>query len=121
VSDRFVASYLSHEAQHWADYKSFPRLEQTDLEYRAKLAELVAFKRPKRRLEYFRSEANNDPRMPHCFAAFHIVERMDELMDQKDMSISESAKLLLCEHTEELKKIGAKKVASALLKKGHSR
>jgi len=41
-SAHFRVNLLAHEAQHCADYQSYPKLTQTDLEYRAKLAELSA-------------------------------------------------------------------------------
>lgn len=40
-SEAFRVSYLAHEAQHFTDYKRFPQLEGPELEYRAKLVELV--------------------------------------------------------------------------------
>lgn len=40
-SETFRVSYLAHEAQHFSDYERFPALEGPELEYRAKLVELV--------------------------------------------------------------------------------
>lgn len=40
-SESFRVSYLAHEAQHFSDYQHFPALEGPELEYRAKLVELV--------------------------------------------------------------------------------
>jgi hypothetical protein len=40
-SEEYRVSLLAHEAQHFADYRRYPKLEGTDLEYRAKLVELI--------------------------------------------------------------------------------
>jgi len=40
-SERFKISYLAHEGQHFSDYAHYPKLEQPELEYRAKLTELA--------------------------------------------------------------------------------
>lgn len=39
-SENFLVSYLAHEGRHFSDYKLFPELSNTELEYRAKLTEL---------------------------------------------------------------------------------
>lgn len=39
-SERFLVSFLKHEAQHAADMKRFPRITPAELEYRAKLVEI---------------------------------------------------------------------------------
>jgi hypothetical protein len=43
-SENFLISYLVHEAQHFQDYQLFPHMENAyaiELEYRAKLAEII--------------------------------------------------------------------------------
>lgn len=40
-SENYKISYLTHEGQHFSDYNHFPQLQQRDLEYRAKLIELI--------------------------------------------------------------------------------
>lgn len=72
-SEAFRVSYLTHEAQHFSDYKKHPGLSSGELEYRAKLAELVASKRPAKLMEKFTAEAKNDPSLPHSFAACRVV------------------------------------------------
>ena len=39
-SERFLVSFLKHEAQHTVDMKHFPEISPAELEYRAKLVEL---------------------------------------------------------------------------------
>jgi len=41
TDETFRVSYLAHESQHFSDYQRFPGLEGWQLEYRAKLVELV--------------------------------------------------------------------------------
>ena len=74
--EAFTVSYLTHEAQHFSDYRRFTGLSQSDLEFRAKLAELAASSRPARLLKKFISEAKNDPKLPHSFAAFQVVRAL---------------------------------------------
>jgi len=73
-SEAFRVSYLTHEAQHFSDYKRFPGLAQVDLEYRAKLAELITSRDGHSLLRKFRAEARSDDALPHCFAAYKIME-----------------------------------------------
>lgn len=113
-SDAFRASYLAHEAQHYADYTTFPKLNQANLEYRAKLAELVSLSRPSRRLEFFRSEAKNDSTKPHCLASYRLIKHFDLGKIQQAKSISEIAAQLLRDHTAALMKAGAKTASNGL-------
>ncbi len=95
--ESFRVSYLTHEAQHFSDYKRFPKLSQTDLEYRAKLAELVAAKKTTRLLMKFRSEAKNDPKFPHSHAAWRVINDLNT-----KGSIQDEASRILREHSHAL-------------------
>ena len=73
-SEKFQVSYLTHEAQHFADYKSFPKLTGADLEYRAKLAELSAAKETVYELiSKFIDGSDNNRRNAHPFANFCLI------------------------------------------------
>ena len=72
-SETYRLSYLHHEAQHFADYRTFPKLKQSGLEYRAKLAELAVLSRPMKLIEHLRQQAKKDPTQPHPFAAYRIL------------------------------------------------
>ncbi|QCJ42258.1 hypothetical protein FAY30_10265 [Bacillus sp. S3] len=78
-SSEFQVSYLKHEAQHLSDYTRFPHLLPKDLEYRAKLVELIYEPRPFRLLKKFSYEAKNDPNFPHPYSSFVIMSRMAKL------------------------------------------
>jgi hypothetical protein len=69
----FTVSLLGHEAQHVADHHAFPGLGSGELEYRAKLVELIGFTSAEERLAFFLTDAANDPSQPHPWAAHRIV------------------------------------------------
>jgi hypothetical protein len=74
ASESFSVSYLAHESQHFADYKRFPKLEQPELEYRAKLVELS--KAQKTSLELVRRFAawgGESRSAPHSFANSKVI------------------------------------------------
>lgn len=108
-SSKFAIHYLAHEAQHFLDYKQFPKLLQPDLEYRAKLVELSLLMNPKKFINKLQSEAKNDFKIPHSFAAYQIVEKLRHSEVQPQLL----AQRLLAEHTQLLKLRGAKKVKTA--------
>lgn len=74
----FRVSLLGHEAQHVADHRAFPGLTSVELEYRAKLVELIGFEAVEDRLRFFLGDAADDPARPHPFAARLIVGRLAE-------------------------------------------
>ena len=124
-SERFLVSYLTHEAQHFFDYKKFPKLNQLDLEYRAKLAELgVAERSGKKLLRKFNLSAGKDKKYPHSYANYMVIKDiLDKLHIGKDISrlhrvkikdINVVAKNLLKENSELLLRKCAKTVISIL-------
>ena len=74
----FQVSLLGHEAQHVADHRAFPGLSSAELEYRAKLVELIGFDSVDDRLRFFVADAADDSEQPHPFAAHLIVDRLAE-------------------------------------------
>ena len=109
-SSKSLVHYLAHEAQHFADYKSFPKLQQVDLEYRAKLAELSLTDSPNRFLKKLKLEAINDKHKPHSFAAYAILKSIGDSSSAKKIRLS--AEKNLKEHSEKLKSLGAKTVTT---------
>jgi len=68
-SESFRVSYLGHEAQHFSDYKRFPKLEAPELEYRAKLVEIaMADTTLHSLLEAFTHNGSNSRDNPHGHA-----------------------------------------------------
>jgi hypothetical protein len=74
----FQVSLLGHEAQHVADHRAHPGLSSAELEYRAKLVELIGYESVEERLAFFLSDASDDPEQPHPYAAHQIVTRLSE-------------------------------------------
>ena len=76
-SEPFQVHFLKHEAQHIVDYTANPELSGVDLEYRAKLVELIYSKRDI--FEYFLREASNeDFNNSHAYASYRIVENLSK-------------------------------------------
>ncbi|WP_449539678.1 hypothetical protein [Ferdinandcohnia sp. Marseille-Q9671] len=72
-TDAFHVSFLKHEAQHFSDYEQFPKLKGPDLEYRAKLVEIIYYSN----LDFFEKllvQAVNNPN-PHNYSAYIILKR----------------------------------------------
>ncbi|MGG0186428.1 hypothetical protein [Bacillus rhizoplanae] len=75
----FLYSYLAHEAQHLADYEDFPCLLPVDLEYRAKLVELIYHPlNNKVLMKRFLSDADNNRENPHPYASYVICANLSK-------------------------------------------
>lgn len=73
-SDRFRASLLGHETQHFADLKRFPALKPWELEYRAKFTELwTARSTLADRLASFAASQSDDEDSPHTYANKRVL------------------------------------------------
>ena len=80
-SERFRVSYLAHEAQHFSDLRRFPKLEQPELEYRAKLVELSrAEDSLYPLLEAFTRQSGTDRKSPHAFAGLRIAQHFSKAL-----------------------------------------
>lgn len=76
----FQNSFLKHEAQHIVDFQQFPEMESIDLEYRAKLVEVMYFTSPEYRFHKILREAEDTPEFPHKKASHRIVQDMSSLL-----------------------------------------
>lgn len=85
----FQVSFLGHEAQHVADHRAFPGLTSGELEYRAKLVELIGHQAVDDRLAFFLDDARDDPDHPHPHAAHLIVERLSGRLFGRAASVDE--------------------------------
>lgn len=80
-SENFRVSYLAHEARHFSDYRRFPKLEQPELEYRAKLTELVLAEQSGHRLiSTFARSVGRDRSSPHNFANYWVAKDMSNVI-----------------------------------------
>jgi hypothetical protein len=82
-SERFKLSFLKHETRHFADFKLYPELQPSDLEYRGKLTELAfSEERTYRLVEQFQNSANRIENAPHPLANWYVIEGMSaQLLD----------------------------------------
>ncbi|MCL2854548.1 MAG: hypothetical protein FWE21_02895 [Defluviitaleaceae bacterium] len=80
LSSDFKVSLLKHEAQHFYDLEQFPEMESADLEYRAKLVELIYHKKIQRFFGLIGGMGDEDggdrKTNPHGHANRKIVEAM---------------------------------------------
>jgi hypothetical protein len=121
TSEDYRISLLAHEAQHFADYRRYPKLGSADLEYRAKLVELILAEVTLRELlESFDAQAQPDRSSPHAFASHWVLTRLREQLATGDLAaaprsrLREAAQTLLRQHTEALAAMDAATVQSAL-------
>ncbi len=78
-SEEFKISYLAHESRHFADYKLFPKLQNADLEYRAKLTELsMAQTTLYKIIESFINNANYDSENGHSIANYCVIRDLSK-------------------------------------------
>ncbi len=80
-SENFLISYLAHEGRHFADYKLFPELMSTDLEYRAKLTELsMANETLFTTIQVFIINANYESDNDHQVANYCVIRDLSKLL-----------------------------------------
>lgn len=73
-SDRFRASLLGHETQHFSDLKRFPALKPWELEYRAKFTETwMARSTLAELLARFAASQSDDEDSPHTYANKRVL------------------------------------------------
>lgn len=120
-SERYRVSLLAHESQHFADYPRFPKLAQTDLEYRAKLTELaLAHTAQPDLLAMFSAGAKRDRSLPHPFAQWWVMKRIGDRLGSDDWKawqpddVRAAAAAELAAHTRLLDARGAVTVETAL-------
>jgi hypothetical protein len=78
----FKVGFLAHEARHLSDYKKYPWLSQTELEYRAKLTELhLAQATLPAVIDKLLGERKDNPALPHPYAAYQVVRDLAKKMN----------------------------------------
>ena len=124
-SENFRVSYLAHEGTHFADYKSYPKLQQPELEYRAKLTELALSEKTTHDLITGFARRNGlDRSVPHHFASYWVTADMSRAMFRSDSLVTDpdrwrrtpperirsEAKKLLESINQRLEKLGPRNV-----------
>lgn len=126
----FLIGYVSHEGQHFSDYKLFPKLKQADLEYRAKLTELsLAKKTAFKTINKFLSNAKKDVSYAHAYANYMVIKLLSENIFHSNFEtnieqweqipvnkINRAALKLLKEHSRKLNSLGAESVEAYITK-----
>lgn len=82
-SEDFKISYLKHESLHFTDLNDYPNLSASDLEYRAKVIELMYCTEETiyERIEDFISGANkSDRNHSHPYANYILIENLSKLL-----------------------------------------
>lgn len=86
-SDGFKVSFLKHEAQHGYDIRNFKGISDIDLEYRAKLVELI-YLRDSDNLDKIKNIINeadkSNPDNSHAMASYRIVTELSRLLFKSD-------------------------------------
>jgi hypothetical protein len=106
ASESFQVSFLKHEAQHAMDLARYPEMQPTDLEYRAKLVELI-YTKERNLLAVFAQDADtSNKENGHALAASRIAEEFTRESGGNPLSIAETqsiARKLLQKSNEEIK------------------
>jgi hypothetical protein len=85
----FIISFLKHEAQHTQDIKKYVNITPTELEYRAKLIELIYWP-DVTKIKYFYDEASNkNLDNTHSMASYLIIENISKELFNSDYLIEE--------------------------------
>lgn len=93
-SEDYRVSLLGHEAQHVLDKQRFPQLESADLEFRAKLVELILARETQRELlAKFSRDARSDRSLPHPFADAQLIAGLRRRLGVEDLSQASSAQI----------------------------
>jgi hypothetical protein len=129
TSEDFRVSYLAHEGRHFSDYGRFPKLEQPELEYRAKLTELAVSKETTYGLiTEFAGRNGRDRSVPHQVANYWVARDLGRVVFGADGVVSDPAKWrsipadrirnearrLLRENDKKLQRLGASTTARFL-------
>ena len=86
-SEKFKISYLKHESLHFTDLNKYPNLSITDLEYRAKIVELMhcTEKTIYARIAEFLNGANSSDRShSHPYANYSIIKNLSKILFNSD-------------------------------------
>lgn len=76
--DIFNISFLKHEAQHAYDKSVYPCISSVDLEYRAKLVELIYWKNADKLIAFLNEADDTNPNNSHAFASYKIITGLSE-------------------------------------------
>ena len=85
-SEAFRVVFLGHETQHFADQNRHPDMPPWELEYRAKLVELVQAREVSaKRLRGFLTAQGDDEDSPHTYANKRLVAALTRRLDGRNL------------------------------------
>lgn len=84
-SESFRVSLLKHEAQHARDLAMNPNMSSEDLEYRAKLVELIYSSERNLLLGFAQEADNSDKSNGHAIAAYRIIKGFADVLGVKEI------------------------------------
>jgi hypothetical protein len=86
-NEKFTIPILKHEGRHFLDYKMYPKLQQPELEFRAKLTELsYANTILHDKLEQFLASRNETNRnTPHALGNYYVIQTLSREIFGKDL------------------------------------
>lgn len=88
-SENFKVSLLKHEAQHARDLEAYKDISSEDLEYRAKLVELI-YSNERNLLQAFAREASGtDKTNAHAMAAYRIMKGFADVLGTEEIHPAE--------------------------------
>jgi hypothetical protein len=129
TSESFRVSYLAHEGRHFADHGPYPKLDQPELEYRAKLTEIALSDRTTRDLILdFSRSTGTDRSVPHHFANYCVARDLarkiwpsrthppteDEWTNVSLSRLRQEARALLADNDARLRRLGPTKAEKFL-------
>jgi len=82
-SEKFKVSYLKHESIHFTDLNEYPNLSSADLEYRAKLIELMYCTKKTiydRVLQFLNGANKNNRKNAHPYANYCLIQNLSEII-----------------------------------------
>lgn len=86
-SEKYKISYLKHESIHFSDLNKYPNLSSADLEYRAKLTELIYCTKESiydRIAEFLNGASPADRNYSHPFADHCIIQNFSQIIFQNN-------------------------------------
>jgi hypothetical protein len=86
-NEKFTIPILMHEGRHFLDYKTYPKLQQPELEFRAKLTELSFAKEILyEKIEQFLAARNEtDRNVPHTLANYFVIQTLSRDLFGKEL------------------------------------
>jgi len=90
--DEFKISLLKHEGQHFFDKKRHRKMNSADLEYRAKLVELIYHNEMDTFLSFLRNMATtDDKKRAHAYAERRIIQGLSKKLFSIELETSQDA------------------------------